>query len=150
MAFGSNRNSLGDPAYVGTVYVGYGTVTSGVPQYKLAGANDGDPNSKIGIGTTQADSIGVIKGIYGSTDTENSKLTTLTDVIFCFRPYGQPTWYKVAPYYISASINDEFVTPYPMPPLCDIEIRVRNDNVKTQKVSLGMNLDNIKLKELFG
>lgn len=150
VAFGSDRDSYGDPKYAGIVYVGYGTITSGVPQYKLAGATGSDPNTKQGIGTIQSDSLGVIKGLYASTNTDNSKVNTLTDVLICFRPFGQPAWYKVTPHYISTSINNENVTPFVIPPLCDIEIRVANDGVKTQKISVGLNIDNIKLKELFG
>jgi hypothetical protein len=128
-AWGSNLHASGDSASVGDIYCFTGTFVAGVPQYPIIGiaATSNDPNSRVGAYTVPANKIAYIKNIF-NTITPDKKDNTSLELMLAMRVplSNSPTaWFKSTKYQFDRTFNYEPSYVLPLPPLTDVQFRIR-------------------------
>lgn len=144
LSYGTNIDSIGDSAAVGTVYLGYGTVTNGIPRYALTALTGSDPNSRTCMFTVPDGYNLVLSNmdVFNDVATNGDVFTT---VYMAARPYGFKQWFKSPEFHCIGHINVVFKVPFFFPPRTDIEVRTRNNNAQTQKTTVNMYAELIKI-----
>jgi len=134
--FGTNVTTQGDPSAVGTVRMGYGTFTAGVPQYVFNCVIIGDTTSRTAVFTVPAGYTAFWYSMATSVQPKPNDIAVLFSVKF--RLFGYQAWYSTVEYCLSDSTVYE---PIVLPEKTDIQVRVRNDGNSTQEATVSLILE---------
>jgi len=139
LVIGTNTDAdTGDAIFEGNIWAGYGSFSSGIPQYPIVGIRPQDNllDTRTAITTIPADKLGFVKSILAFVEPDLIRNERgYIQLAYRFPGFPDNVWFKTPEYVFNGTYYYLFDSPAPLPPLTDVQVRARVDGNFSKKIT---------------